>query len=498
MATDRGWSHLSRPTVWVGAVGILLGIVVGVLSNAQPLSLVLIVAAIAASIFLFIFFRNFEQVVLGLLILRSALDPFSAQQVPSVFAVGVNLLILLYIIKLLLSRQKIQTDGFWWFIAGWFGLQLLWVILLPLGGLGLSASHVGGWLVGLREWIRGFSWVMFYLMVMQLKDRVHPEKVVSALFLSLIIPLTGAALQVIVPPSKLPKFLVFERGYSIEAGSRINGTLGHPNVFAIFCVFFIALVLWKLGQAKNRLPWLILIGALAFFLVSTKSLTGLLMIVVFIPAFLAPKLNVVNLIGGIFLFGVIIVLFVSSPLGHERLQSLYATPLLNPDISVSRAIFLQFFDGNSFNWRVAQWTFLLEVWQRSPIFGYGLDTSRFLTIQESYAHNDYVRFIAEQGIVGFSLFLILLIAQFARLTQLCRMAPPGSSKRNLCFTMMAFLTAMLAGMLTDNLWNHTTTFFYWWTVMAVLGWDWERFPESEVEAQGKLPFSTINRYPTQT
>ncbi|HEY9622349.1 MAG TPA: O-antigen ligase family protein [Crinalium sp.] len=468
MTAHEHWSHPSRFTLWICIAVILLGIGIGVVTNVQPRYLALLVVAVTV---LILFFKHFEHTVLGLLILRSSLDAFSKQGLPAAFALGIDVLTVLYIVFLLVSKRKIYTDGFWWFLFGWMSLQSLWVILLPLGGLGFGTAHL---MAGVREWLRVFTGVLIYLLVMQLKGRVAPTKVVSALFLSLIAPLLAASLQATVPPSKLPSFLVFSSGYAIEAGSRMNGTLGHPNVFATFTVLFIGLTLWKLSQSKQKIPWLLLVGLLAFFLVSTKSLTGLVMLVVFIPAFLAPKLNIVNLLSGVLLFGLVLVLFVSSPLGHERLQSLYGTPLLNPDINVSRAIFLQWTDGNSFNWRIAQWTFLLDAWKRSPLLGYGLDTCRFLTVQESYSHNDYIRFIAEEGIIGFALFLIFLVAQFVRLIQLSRSTLTGSSKQNLCFSLLAVMTSMVVGMLAGNIWDHTTLFYYWWTLMAVLGWDWEQ------------------------
>ncbi|QIR39864.1 O-antigen ligase family protein [Tolypothrix sp. PCC 7910] len=476
MAIDQGSSILFRPTIWISILGLILSIIVGVVANLQPLYIFVLFVAIAI---LINFFKNFEQTVLGLLILRSALDAFSDQQLPAAFAVGIDILALLYVAVLLLRRQKIHTDGFWWLLAGWMALQGLWVVLQAIGGLGLGASYLP---VAIREWIRVFSGLMIYLIVMQLKERLPAQKVISYLFFSLIIPLTAATLQILLPPSMLPSFLVFQSGYAIEAGSRMNGTLGHPNAFATFTLFFLGIALWKVGQVKQRLPWLILVTALAFFLVSSKSLTGLMMLVVFIPALLAPKINLVNLIGGILLFGLVIFFFASSPMGQERLQSLYGTPLLNPDIDVSRAIFLQWSDGNSFNWRIAQWTFLLEKWKYSPLLGYGLDTSRFLTPLASYSHNDYVRFLAEEGIFGFILFLFLIGALFVRLFQLAYSVPPNSSKRNLCFIMLAFLVSMLVGMLAGNVWNHTTLFFYWWTLLAVAGWDWDKPITAEVDS----------------
>jgi O-antigen ligase len=474
MLTRDRWKHLPLLPLVIGIMGIPLGLALGLLAGVEPTYIIVIFVALAVPIY---FFSNFEQAVFGLLIVRSSLDVFSEQQLPSAFALGVDLLAFAYVVKLLLSRQKVQTDGFWWFFTGWVALQGLWVILLPLGGLGLGASFLSG---SLREWIRLLSFAMAYLLVMQLKGRISPEKAISTLFLSLIAPLTAAALQVIFPPSMLPSFLVFESGYSIEAGSRMNGTLGHPSTFATFVLLFLALTFWKLGETNRRLPWIVLVGTLAFFLVSSQSLTGMMMLFAFIPAFIAPKLNIVNLIGGILLFGLVIVLFATSELGQERLQSLYGTPLLNPDIDISKAIFLHWRDGNSFNWRIAQWTFLLEDWQKYPIWGNGISTSSYLSPAGTLAHNDYVRFLAEQGIVGLTVFLALILAQFARLIQLLRSAMPGSPQRNLCLVMLAMLIAILVGMLTDNIWSHTTLYFYWWSLMAILGWDWTK-PISENE-----------------
>lgn len=471
---DR-WQHLSLLPFAIAIAGIPLGMALGLLAGVKPLYIAVIFVALAVPIY---FFSNFEQAVLGLFVVRSSLDVFSEQQLPSAFALGIDALTLAYVVLLVLSRKKVQIDGFWWFFAGWVALQSLWVILIRLGGLGLGASFFS---VGLREWIRLFSFVMAYLLVMQLKGRISPEKAISTLFLSLIAPLSAATLQIIVPPSMLPSFLVFESGFSVEAGSRINGTLGHPSAFATFMLLFLALSLWKLGKTKQRLPWIVLVCLLAFFLVSSQSLTGMMMLFAFIPAFIAPKLNIVNLIGGVVLFCLVIGLFVTSDLGRERLDSLYGTPLLNPDIDVSKAIFLHWTDGNSFNWRIAQWTFLLQDWQKSPIWGNGISTAKSLTPAGTLAHNDYIRFLAEQGIVGLTAFLVFILAQFVRLIQLLRSALPGSPQRNLCLVMLAMLVAILVGMLTDNIWSHTTLYFYWWVLMAILGWNWSDPRPEEAE-----------------
>jgi O-antigen ligase len=463
------WMSLSPLTLWVGVFGVAIGTVTGWLAGAQPLSLFLL---LTGAVVFISFFAEFELAVIALLILRSSLDIFSAQQFPAVYAVGIDGLTLLYVTFLLLTRQPVRTDWFWWFFAGWTLWQALWPILCILGGLGLGTEVLKD---NVREWMRLFSWLMVYLLVMQLKERLNPKKIIYLLFIALIPPVSVALMQLFLPESILPAFLA-----SPFAG-RINGTLGHPNTFVTFLLFFIGLTYWRLRWSDNRLPWLLLLGLLAFLLVGTKALFGLAMLGVFVLVAIlaqprrggAPKFNLLNLIGGAFLLALVLGLFVSTPFGQERLTSISQTPLLNSNIDISRAILLSNSDSNSFNWRLAQWNYLFKAWQQFPIFGYGLSTSRYLSVYNLEAHNDYLRALAEGGVVGFVTFLVFLGVQAARLVQLLGQAPSNSQQQDLCSIMLSFLAAMLVGMLTENIWSHTTLFFYWWTLFALAGWKWE-------------------------
>ena len=473
MLTNDPWKRSSRLAIWVGVGGVLIGTAAGMLVGANALYLGLAVGAVAAIAY---FFNSFERAGLGLLILRSSLDVFSAQQIPAAFAVGLDALTLLYVTVMLLTGQTVRTDGFWWFLTGWVLLQGLWVVLLPLGGLGLDASYLTD---SMREWVRLLSWPMIYLLVMQLKDRMPPKQVISALFLSLVIPVTVALLQMFLP-SLLPSFL-FGGGDSSsipsEGGSRVKGTFGTANTFATFLFLFIGLTYWQLGQTKRRWPWLLLLGLLAFFFVSTKSLFSLMMFAMFVLVLIAPRLSILSLIGGLVLFAVVIGLFASTEFGQQRLGSIAGTPLLNPDMDVWRAILLSQGDDNSFNWRLSQWYLELKRWQDYPLLGYGLGLSIPAAGNGYLPHNDYIRALVEGGIVGFTTFLGFFGVQIAYLVRLIRSAPPKSTQRNLCLSLLAVLLAIPIGMTTENIWSHTTLFFYWWAVFSVAGWDWQQqFP----------------------
>ena len=472
MRVNRFGRPGSPVSLTVGVMGAGVGLAIGILAGLQPLLLFL---GIFAIVVLICFFNYFEQTVLGLLILRSSLDIFSAQQLPAVFAIGVDALTLLYVALRLLLGQRVTTDKFFWFFAAWVATQGLWVILLPLGGLGLDGSYLSD---GIQEWLRLFSWLMIYLLVMQLKERIHPEKLVSYLFLSLVIPLAVGFVQVVLPASLLPSFLIYggdsDTSLTYEVGARLNGTLGHPNSFATFLLFFIALTCWKLGHAKRRLPWIILLCLLAFFLVSTKAIFILAMLCIFLTVLIVPRLSLLKILGALIFVAIVLGIYASTEYGRERLISVTGTPLLNPEISLSDSILLSWSDNNSFNWRIAQWTFLLQSWTNSPLLGFGLDTSPYLSVLENYAHNDYIRALVETGIIGFLTFLVFLGAQFIYLVHCLNSPNSTHNQRRLCTVLIALLIAVTIGMFTDNIWSHTTFFFYWWTMFAIAGWNWNK------------------------
>ncbi|AFZ22777.1 lipid A core-O-antigen ligase-like enyme [Cylindrospermum stagnale PCC 7417] len=446
----------SRITLWVGLASVAIGLIIGFLAGAQPLYLSL---AVGAVLIVFYFFARFEQTVIGLLILRTSLDPFSAQQIPAAFAMGLNALTLLYVVLTLLTGRTVHTDWFWWIFAGWVMLQGLWVILLPLGGLGLDASFLPD---SIREWVRIFSWLIIYLLVMQLKDRIHPQKFISLMLLSLVVPVIVGLIM-------------------IPGGERVHSTIGHPNSFATYLSLMMALVWWKLNWTQPRWPWILLLGLLAVVYVSTRSLAALATIGVLILVLNASKLNPLRIISAVILLLVVIALFASTEAGQTRLLELTQTPLFNADMDVSRTMIIAAGDGNSFNWRISHWYYLLQSWQQYPIFGYGIGTGRYLSPLRNpegtlyTPHNDYIRFLVEQGILGLVLYLAFIGAQFAYLLQILRRAPRHSSESQLCQILLAILLSTLVNMLSNNVLDIGDFWFYYWAVFPVAGWGTERF-----------------------
>lgn len=455
--------HVNLPSlIVISSFGALAGIFAGISIGFQPLLVVFWVLLGGGILSLIYITTNFEFSLLGLLVVRSSLDSF--HPLPSLFAVGFLSLAATYIIWLFLRQKSIQIDPLCCFFCGWTIFQGLWVILLPLGGLGESSTSL---LDGFSEWLRVIVWALVYLAFLQFKDRIQPERAISILFLSMIVPLLVAFVQILAP-NILPENL------SPILGTRVSGTIGHSATFSTYLLLFIGLTWWKFRQEVKKFPWLFLMGVLVFLLVKAQSLTiTISMLPVMLLVLLIPRLNLTNLLG-LFILSTLITLFLfSTELGQERIASINETPLLNPEIDWSRSILLSQSDGNSFNWRIAQWKFLLDAWRDSPWLGYGLDTSSSLTIWENYAHNDYVRVLSEQGVIGLFGFLTFLAAQGIYLLRMLFSLPYQSPQRDLCLVLIAFFSATLVGMLAENLWTHTALYTYWWALVAMLSWRWD-------------------------
>lgn len=469
----------ARLGLWVGVGGVVVGTAVGMFAGSKPLYVGLFIGAVIVLVY---FFADFERSVIGLLLLRSSLDIFSAQQIPAVFAIGIDALTLLYVTLLLLNRRTVHTDWFWWFLLGWVMLQGLWPIFCVLGGLGLDSSTLPD---NIREWTRLFSWLMVYLLVMQLKNRLHPEKIISLLFISLIPPVTLGLLQKLLDSRLPPPFA--------SGGERINGTFAHPNNLVLYLLLFIGLTWWKLGWTRPRWPWILLLSLLAFIYVGTGAIFGLVMLCTFFLASIVPKLKLTNAIGGVLIMVLFVGLFASTEFGRERFSTIAETPLLNLNMDMSRAILSSQWDFNSFNWRLSHWHSLLESWQRAKLLGYGLATSTGTTTYYGLSpfplppHNDYIRALVEGGIVGLVIFLVFLGAQGIRLIQLIWRAPRGSAQHDLCLKLFAIFLGPTVGMLTDNVWSGTAFYFYWWTVLAIAGWNWNGIQPVKPVPIGPLP-----------
>lgn len=411
-------------------------------------SILFVIIAVLLSFFL----KEIEISILFLLVLRSSLDFFTQLKIPAAYGIGIELLAVFYMVFCFISNESIQTDSFWWVLFGWTIAQGVWLLLMPLDALGFDATYLAE---SVREWLRILIWPTAYFLVMQLKGKVSPHKILSVLLLALPIPILLALFQ-------------------IQSGiERINSTFAHANAFASFLLLFMGIVWWKYKNSNRfKWPWIILLGTLSFLLISTKALFVLMMLLVSLLVIIIPKLSLKTLIFGILSFSLVLSLFASTDYGRSRLESTISTPLLNPEISVNRGILLSESDHNSFNWRLSHWHTVLKAWERHPFLGYGLGLSKQSIDSKYLPHNDYIRALIEGGIFGLISYLILwglYLAQSIKRVRSSTLEP----HKDLSLVVAALVIAVLVGMLTENIWSHTVFFFYFSILCALSSWDWD-------------------------
>jgi O-antigen ligase len=442
---------------------LLASVVMGIAAATKPS---LLAAGIVAAFGIALLFKKFEFSILSLLIVRSSLDPFSKFQLASLLALAIDAITICYVIGCLLLHKRIKSD--WWmiFLLVWILLAALWPLATALGWLPKESEALS---LGIREWIRVASYGAIYVLVMQLRDRIPGQKLLSYLLLSLVVPISVAFGQLYFPNYLWKELLPFDEG----GHTRIYGTLGHPNTFAAYLLLMGSLAWWKY-RATAQKRWLALIGVLSFAYLKTNSLAGIAMILVMIGVLGLPRLSLKSLATASLAITLALGIFISTEVGRDRLDTLQQTPLLNGDFSISKAVNLSYVDGNSFSWRIAQWSYLIKAWEHSPLFGYGLGTTEILTPFHNGAHNDFIRALAETGLVGLFMFLVLWTSLFVRIADAWRQAPPGSSQKELCLVMLGVYAAITVGMTTEHYWQTTAFYFYWLTIIAVAGWRWPR------------------------
>jgi O-antigen ligase len=443
---------------------LLASVVMGIAAATKPQMLIL---GVVAAFGIVLLLKKFEFSILSLLIIRSCLDPFSKYQLASVLALVIDAITICYVLGCLLLHKKIKSD--WWmiFILCWILLTALWPLATFLGWLPKESEALS---LGIREWIRVASYGAIYTLVMQLRDRIPGQKLLSYLLLSLVVPVSVAFGQLYFP-AFLTSIWYELRPFEELGHTRIYGTLGHPNTFAAYLLLMGSLSWWKYRSTAHK-RWLALLGVLAFVYLKTNSLAGIAMVLVLIAVLGLPRLSFKSFALGILAITLALGIFISTDVGRERIDTLQQTPLLNGDFSISKAINLSYVDGNSFSWRIAQWSYLIKAWEHAPLFGYGLGTTELLTPFHNGAHNDFIRALAETGLIGLFMFLVLWTALFVRIADVWRQAPPGSSRKELCLVMLAVYAAITVGMTTEHYWQTTAFYFYWFTIIAVAGWKW--------------------------
>jgi O-antigen ligase len=283
---------------------------------------------------------------------------------------------LLVAVGLLLRRRQglgpTLTIGLW---------LVLWTAIAATGGHGVSTLTA-------REGIREASIVALAVIV------CNSRGVLNLSLVTRLIQLAGIASALLAIYQ-----LATHTGQLVGSEVRSNGTFSQPNEAAVFFAVATVVSLWRFVDDGRRRSDAFFVAIYAAAAITTFSLGGLACLLVMLIAFglLRPG-SLRRKLGGCAVAVLIAIAFLATPLGAEHFaQESSISPnakQINGEAKTSL--------GTRFN----KWETLIIEWERSPVLGQGLGTT--LTAEDTSAnskagllpHNEYLRYLAETGVVG--------------------------------------------------------------------------------------------------
>lgn len=276
--------------------------------------------------------------------------------------------------------------------------------------------------------------------------------------------ITGVIFSAVIPLIFGIEQFFSGNGYVGEYDSlnRVYGTFGHPNVFGTYLFIIIAVIfIYIRFYAKNLLEttllWCIGICSFLIMLATYSRVSWVMFLVFFLISSLLfyRKLFLAIITGSIFLF------------------------LLFPSIqSRINDIFIPSSDS-SILWRFQIWQDAISqvFLSKKELFGFGLDTfssviSSLHTRQfgSANAHNDFVKFFVEGGIVGFSCYIFFMgwfLFDFLR-KYLEKSRDKNQRELFLVFGIL-FFCIFLASFSDMIFWNTPLNLVFWILAGAFLG-----------------------------
>lgn len=252
----------------------------------------------------------------------------------------------------------------------------------------------------------------------------------------------------------LPLLIGF--GAYVTHGGRLAATFTHPNILAFFLLIAMGMLFFQLDQNKalrGASLWQISflwVLAVSLLLTQTRSgwAAGLLMVGIYVLVFnrrwLIPTVAIIALLAML-------------PWVQEHLLNVVS--VYGDRMSVN--------EQSSLGWRLSTWSDLIGQAIHRPLFGYGLQADYHMVEEGLAAHNDYLRWFIEAGLIGvlayFGPYLYVLLHVISHRAQF----PRGSILVQLCGFLICFIPAFLLMSVTENLASYITIHWYFWGLIGI-------------------------------
>lgn len=428
---------------WLWQAVSVLGAVFFVFAIAAPAGYwLLALCFLVVSAFLVAFRQPFWG-LLALILIRPLLDTTSDQPLFSILSLKVNLagifglLSIFWAVWLAWSHRRA--------IGRIHRLAWFWLIFLAISLVSCLYSFSLG--SSLEEMSRLLSIFAFFTTASLLVD--SPQKLtqlIKSLLISALLPCLIALYQLLVGTGLL------ENGTN-----RLFATFGHPNMFAFFLVFCLSLSTFAALNLDYRKiqPYLYHLASLAMlvllFFTYTRGAYVALAIFIFIVGLLRFRKF---LIGG--LIALLLVASAYAPV-RERATSIFS-----------------FRADDSIAWRIGLWREGWDYAQPRLATGYGLGTApQVIAANKPYyhgssePHNDYLRILLEQGVLGVLAYLLLIAGLlYALLHRYLGQKRPKLKVFNLFA--IAAATSLFVMSFGDNILNDTALQFAFWSLTGAV------------------------------
>lgn len=341
---------------------------------------------------------------------------------------GIALLFILLAIGLPIRRRRGLKPAIW---------TVLWLCLwtgVAVGSHGMSTETV-------REGVRELSIVAVAVIV------VNSGRVLTLGTVTRLIQVAGVTSALVAIYQ-----IATHSGVVINGEPRAYGTFIHPNGAAMYFAIATTGSLWRYLDCGRRRLDVLLAVIFATATIATFSLSGLAGLLAMLMALGALRPGSFQIkLGAYAVTGLVIVGFLATPLGSERIAKESSTSLRSAQFKGAA--------NTSLAWRFYKWGTLIPEWEKAPYLGQGLGTT--ITPEGTsenisagkVPHNEYIRYLVETGVVGWAILLWALAILIRRLAARRRIpgVPDGGSLG------LAIIVGCLVNGLADNTLLYTTT-----------------------------------------
>lgn len=280
---------------------------------------------------------------------------------------------------------------------------------------GMHAGYLSNYLLGFLFLFRKVEYVLMCILAYQLiRDRDNGKTIIKIIDRTLPILMIIGFLQL---TGHVGGFI--QGYYAPDVSWRIPSTFSGPYEYSAYLVLITPIYLYRLIYNRKVLSSLIVLPMIFVSLYFTQARISivafgviLLLFFMFSRRMLYRSISISVIVIGCIFF----LLSQSSSLSSilpERFSTVNISDMvLQTKIAMKQADFDRFLeygytvynvgDDMSFSMRIGKWADMLDGFSRSPILGVGL------SVTTEAVDGNYIRYLAESGILGFSLWLILI------------------------------------------------------------------------------------------